>query len=263
MPEDFDKAFEEAARNIDFTPDFEASWQRVEKKLKRRRRRPWNRLRMLPYIALSFVLGALLFGTPTFSRAFAPFFESLQNVQDGLVHVVIGSQTVVTTKPKTAPPPGYQPPSREEHEAGETIGVSTEVNYDSWEEAKKNLSFKPPAIGYVPPGYTLDHVMVSIPFQKDKANLAGLIYSHLEDKVNGGYSILIKQIATGEKISSDYDENAGKLEILDIDGKQGYLFLTNDGYSGLDFRYGQLYVSIAGDLDREQILQVGKQIQLP
>jgi len=217
---------------------------------------------MLPYIALSFVLGALLFGTPKFSRAFAPFFDNLQNVQDGLVHVVIGSQAVVTTKPKTAPPPGYQPPSTEDHKSGETIGVSTEANYDSWEEASKNLAFDPPAIGYVSPGYKLDHVLVSTPFQKDKANLAALVYLPT-DQDSGGYSILIKQIATGEKISSDYNENDGKLEILDIDGKQGYLFLTNDGYSGLDFRYGQLYVSISGDLDREQILQVGKQIRLP
>lgn len=101
----FDKAFDEAAKEQSFVPDSEESWKRVERRLEKKRTRK-ARLKLLPYIAASFVLGALIFGTPTATEAFNPFIKAVASITDDVVSIVFGAGGKKDTKALTPPPPG-------------------------------------------------------------------------------------------------------------------------------------------------------------
>ncbi|MFF2886241.1 hypothetical protein [Paenibacillus sp. NPDC057967] len=104
----FDHAFRESVKLTRFVPDTEESWTRLQKKLakKTNSRKSISIFKVLPYFAISFLLGAFLFGTPTISDAF-------QHVATVIKQDVLGiSDNEPAHKkniiPKTAPPPDYK-----------------------------------------------------------------------------------------------------------------------------------------------------------
>lgn len=103
----FDHAFEEAARSSELVPDPDNSWVRFEKRLAKRTRRR-RRLRLVPYVVLSFMLGAFIFGTPAVTIAFQPIIESAASIRDGVVELTVGWQKPSDATPKTDAPPSYQ-----------------------------------------------------------------------------------------------------------------------------------------------------------
>ncbi|WP_147384552.1 hypothetical protein [Paenibacillus sp. 1011MAR3C5] len=102
----FDHAFRESVTLTRFVPDTEESWTRLQKKLAKRYRirRRMGLFKVLPFIVVSFLLGAFLFGTPTVSNAF-------QQVATVIKQDIFGISDDTTSHnliPKTAPPPDYK-----------------------------------------------------------------------------------------------------------------------------------------------------------
>lgn len=255
--EQFDAAFAEAVKNHDFTPNFEQSWQRMEKRLARRRRNR-TRLRMLPYAAVSFLLGALLFGSPSASKAFDPFFQTVKSLPHGVVNVFYGSneRDENAVKAKTAPPPGYEP-APDSGGSGAPLGVSTQAEFASAEEAAEKADFKLPRMGYTPEGFKVDQILGAFMPGSSKASSVAWIYTKGDD---GRYTIQFQHLSGNSKMSTDYREEDGKLEIVRLHGVDAYLFETKDGYTSLEYLQGSIYTSIVGNLSKEQILKVAENI---
>ena len=86
----FDAAFEEAARNHLPSPDPDPSWSKIETILKERHAK--RKFRPLPYaVAASFLIGAFILGSPTVTKAFNPFVQTIKNIQAGVVSFIFGN----------------------------------------------------------------------------------------------------------------------------------------------------------------------------
>lgn len=250
----FDKAFEQALNEHDFVPESSESWNKFEKKIKFRARRK-KRLKL----AVSFILVALLLGSPVVTKVFAfnPFYTAFKNVQHGIVTLIFGSEDNRNTKANTAPPPGKIIPSDSSGHKVES-GDTTQQKFDSLEEAKTSLAFVPPHINYVPNGIVLKNVLDIFPHGSGKATTAVLFYYGPKNK---HYTITIRFIQNGEKITSGYQKNGGQFEKVKIDNVEAYLFLAKDGTTSIEYMSEGKYISIIGNLKKDEIIKVAKGIE--
>jgi hypothetical protein len=247
----FDTAFEQSASNHEFIPDPEESWGKVENLLKHRSRRN-NIFKMLPFAATSFLLGAILFGLPVMTNAISPFFHTIKTIEKSLVRFVFGSELDTTTKPKTAPPPDQPNNEGQDVNSGDTVQQS----FSSWEAAAKYVAFSLPRINYVPEEFKLNNILNIYPHGTGKATTVVLMYIGTENQ----YTIAIRLLGKGEKLTSGYREGDGEFKTIKINNIDAYLFLTNDGSSSIEYMVGGLYISIIGNLNKTEIVRVADNI---
>lgn len=251
----FDTTFEETIKNHEFVPDSEASWQKVEYQLNRRLKSQ-NRFKALPFVAASFVLGAVLFGTPVVTSAFTPFYHTIKSIQQGMVSFIFGSDEGHSTKPKTLPPPD-QPQSSSQSGQDVKNGDTSQKDFGSWEEASKFVSFQPPKIKFVPDGFKLSKVLNFFPHGRGNATTAILLYSGPE---NMNFTITLRQIEKGEKLASGYQEDSGTFQNIKINNNDAYLFLAKDGTTSVEYMVGGMYISVIGNVNKEQTIQIASNI---
>lgn len=256
----FDAALSEAAKKHEFVPDPEQSWLKVERKLKRQSQNR-ARLRAIPYIAISFVLGALIFGTPAVSTAFnLPFVKSILSIKDDVAHIVFGNdEGAEKSKAKTPPPPGFSVETPQVGEDVESI-VYQQRSLKSWAEASKQAAFETPNIEFVPAGYKLDEVIGFFhPSGKEKANRLVFFYSGSGE---GNYRIAFTPFRPNEKLSSSYRIEDGTLETILINNKDAYLFVGKDGTTSIEYIMGStIFTMILGNLSKEEIVKVAENIR--
>ncbi|REK71246.1 hypothetical protein [Paenibacillus paeoniae] len=113
----FDHAFEECVRLYHFVPDASSSWEQIQKQYSKKRHNKMKRtsmFKLFPYIAAAFILGALIFGTPTVSNAFQPFLHAVITIKDDVTRVIYGTPTKQLHKDdsihKILPPPENKNP---------------------------------------------------------------------------------------------------------------------------------------------------------
>lgn len=104
----FDHAFHESIKLTRLVPDTEESWTRLQKKLAKRynNRKRLSIFKILPYITISFLLGAFLFGTPTISNAFQHVATVIKQDVFGILDDKPSPKKNII--PKTSPPPDYK-----------------------------------------------------------------------------------------------------------------------------------------------------------
>lgn len=252
----FDEAFAAAAKDHTVTPDFEPSWLKVEKKLQRRSKRK-IRMKTWPYIAASFILGALLFSSPAVSMAFNPFKQAIQTIQEGFISLVYGSDEVDKGKAKTDPPPDFSgniPSDGQVVDTGEMI----EQQFESLEEIIGKTEFEPPKTVHAPDGYQLVNGKLFFHSGQEKANSVVLFYTGPENK---RFSITMGQMEPNEKLSSNYRQDDGEFETVKLGDEDAYLFTGKDGTSSLEYMRRRLFIAIVGQLSRDDIMETAKNLQ--
>lgn len=248
----FDEAFEAATKRHAMAPDPSASWLKVERRLKRRRR-AMQRLKLFPYVAAAFVLGAYVFGTPTVTKAFNPFFQTIKNMQEDVSTLIFGSNYGNASEAKTSAPVDELPAS------GTVMSVAekSDERFATWEEAKTRLAFQPVEFEHVPEGYELREVRLFFGESETYANEAVLLYTGAEKR----YRIQLRMLEQNESIASAADTASGSLETVDVNGNIAYLSVAEDGRSRLEYLHLNVYISIAGDLKRDEAIEIAKQMK--
>lgn len=252
----FDRVFDESVKNHNFVPNSDSSWDKVQTRLKKRDRRK-RRMRMLPYVASSFLLGAVIFGTPTATNAFQPLYKAFTSITDGVVEIVFGStENESTTKPLTAPPPPDDgSPSNLGHDVGTPKQTQTQASYGTWEEAASEVAFLPPAIQYVPDGFKLNQVQVSYPSSSEKANTAILIYTSDNNNI---YNLTLRKLQPNEKLKSGSNGNGVQFQKITIQGNEAFLMTTEEGTGSLEFLREDVYVSIVGSINEDEAVRIAE-----
>lgn len=256
----FDQAFDEAAHSSQLVPDPGPSWARIQKKLARRAAIK-RRLKLVPYIAASFLLGAYLFGTPAVTTAFKPVIEAVATIKDGVLEMTIGQPKANGTLPKTAPPPGIAEDGGSNKSDGQDLSNNdTASQHDTLKAAAKYLNFALPGIGLVPESFALREIITYRHQDSNKGNQLSLLYER-ESGESGLYRISIRKLEKDQrmKLSSDVPDIAS--EMTTINGYQAFLQITNEGYASLQYFANDLLVNIFGNLDREEIMEIGSNIQ--
>ncbi|KKC48897.1 hypothetical protein VE23_20370 [Paenibacillus sp. D9] len=249
----FDRAIAEASGKHEFVPDPEISWMKVKKQLGRRAKRR-SRMKMLPYIAASLLVGAVLLGAPVQSQAF-PFFHAVKSIQDDVVKLIFGSDGDNAVEPKTAPPPEHSGPEGSTDEPG---GATEQQSFHSLKDAKAHADMELPAMNYVPDGYELKEAMI-LSSKKGKSESAILNYSNGEGKI---FTVTVRKVRAGELVTTGGELN-GKADYqeIKIDGINGYLFHSeNDMGVSLEYMKSDLFILIYGELSPEEITQIAEDI---
>lgn len=247
----FDQAFDHAATNYSSAPDPTASWQRIERKLNKRNKRR-NRLRTIPYIAASFILGAFIFGTPVVTEAFTPLYRTIINIQNDVVTIIFGSNDSNSTTARTNPPSDQAPSNSQD-----IIVESKYMQFNSWEEAVKFVNFKPLAIGYVPTDFKLSEVQLVFHGNQELAHEAVLLYT----TDNSRFRVSVRELNSNEILSSSSQSSYTSLETIKINGLDAYLTISTDGRVLLEYLLLNMYVSISGNLSKEDVIQIANHIK--
>ncbi|MCR2806535.1 DUF4367 domain-containing protein [Paenibacillus soyae] len=252
----FDHAFEESVKDHNFVPDASASWERVQKQINRRNRRR-KQLRTLPYVAASFLLGALIFGTPTATDAFKPFFRAYNTVVEGVNKIVFGSQQPSDVVPKTLPPPDYQGGTSGAPAA--SGGTSNKLSVTDPSELP-DLEFEKPSIPYIPEEFVLTHIrtMKTLPDQY-KYNLVRYAYTRDDGMI---LSIEVVKLPPGAIISSGGSTEGVVRKQLTVHGAEAFLYLGDDGWSSLEYMRNDIYVKIGGPVDEETIVRIANEMTI-
>ncbi|MBB6637709.1 hypothetical protein [Cohnella thailandensis] len=260
----FDAAFDEAAKKHTLTPSSDRLWEKTEKALRRRKNRR-RRLRSLPLVALSFMFGALLFGSPKVSDAFEPFFEKVISFPEGVVRVIFGTGREVDIKPKTpAPPPeltlsdfGIDGPVEPGEERVVDVQNAKPI-YSSWEEVEALHGWAAPDSSTIPSEFKLKEIFALF---YPKSSILKMATGNYVTEDGANFTVAIRQMTENDTGSSTYREKDGQLEQVNIRGFDAFLFITYEGYASLEWRTGVWAISINGKLDRESILAIGNGIE--
>lgn len=251
----FDKAFEEAARNHRMAPDSTASWKRVERMMMRRKKRK-QLLKMFPFAAASFLLGAFLFGTPAVTKAFTPFFQSINSLPNHLVSFIFGSNDQSASQSKTAPPNDALAAGSDGLD--ESNGEMVEKQYQSWEAASQEMKAFNSLSLHEPP-YKFEIVDVTLFFRQgeEQASKAVVLYSN-ESKQR--LMLTIRELNKNETLASFNRKDDGSYEVVQINGSEAYLFMGHDHRASLQFLFMNMHIAISGNLTKEEIIAIGESL---
>jgi len=249
----FDQAFDAAASTHTAIPDPTPSWEKVERLLQRRRRRI-QRLKVVPYVAASFVLGAMIFGSPPVTNAFNPFFQSIKTIQSDVVSLIFGVKPIETTKPKTSPPQTVAGPAG----ADLSSEVKTSKKLDNWEEAAPLLAFPHVKFDHVPDGFVLTESRLLFKAAQTQSTEAVLLYV---DGAGKRFRVMLRLLESNETMTSVAGKDTHTVEEVEVNGSKAFLVATDTRKSSLEYLYRNLYISISGDLTKDEILEIARKMK--
>jgi hypothetical protein len=250
----FDEAFEKSAKNLP-VPDPNPSWERIAKTIQKRTKRR-TILRILPYLAASFLFGAIIFGSPMVTNAFNPIYQIFKKIQSDVVTLIFTDGNQNEGKAKTAPPPDTFTTQE-----GQVIESQTysETHFPTWQEASKHVLFTPYNFSYVPENYEITDVFLSSESNQQKSSQAELSFSNKISNKN--FRLHIRLLEKNEQLTSSSDSTAGSLETVEINGNKAYLFIHNDGRTLLEYILGNTFISISGNITKAEIIQFSNNIK--
>lgn len=259
---EFDRLFENAVNSIDTSvpgslQDTEAaaqaSWQQLQKRLRREARRAaWlKRIKWSTYAAASLLAGAVLFHSLQTTEAFRPMFEMAYKMKGGTVSVQYsGSDKLSTAGAKTAPPP----PDDElpKPELKDNRDLPEEGNYRrkqaSIGEAAAETQFVLPVPRELPEGYSVQYVMLHYTLGESKAGAAKIIYK----QGNGAaayFTVLVRKRA--------YSDNKNV-----PDGKRSWLPSPQGRGGELEWNDQDVNIIIQGELNEAEQNKVAASMSL-
>ncbi len=255
----FDHAFLEAAEHHSITPDPTASWHRVEQRLKKKKT-TFHRLRIFSLVAASFILGAVIFGTPTVTQAVTPFFHSIRNLDSDMISFIFGSKEQKPGIPAKTPAPVEEVLAEQPSTLGSDVpeAASVEEVYHSWNEAASQLAFHPVQMEYIPEGYSLSEVRLFHLNQHAKATEAMAVYFNSSKE-----RLIIKftQLKGNEVLTSPHYKEGGTFEEIKINNLNAYLYMNQNKRASLEFLNAGLHISINGSLEKEEIIKLAEHIK--
>ncbi|OBR65917.1 hypothetical protein A7K91_18285 [Paenibacillus oryzae] len=257
--EAFDKAFESAVKEQTFVPDSDESWLRVQQALAKKAKRN-AKLKLLPYVAASFLLGAFLFGTPAATSAFTPFIKSVAIYTDNVVNIIFGTRDAKEVKPITAPPPEQEDNDMAEiSEQTQSSGVSI-LSFTNWGEAREQLPFMSSGQHIFPEYYQMKAATIVV-----HENTKQLLSARLQYEGENGESfrLFFRPFNKQEDLFTATDNAKNKFERLSLLQTEAYLTVGSDGNNQIEFALNDLYIAITTTLERERLLEIAKSIQLP
>ncbi|GKU76436.1 DUF4367 domain-containing protein [Paenibacillus sp. L3-i20] len=260
----FDNAFDESVKTHEFLPDSSTSWAKVKKALDKKTRRK-RTLRILPYIAAAFIFGAVIFGTPTVTNAFQPFYQAITTIKDGVINIIFGTNAPNPTKPRTAPPPDYTGNLSYDPTSNSYAGNNDEdtkynsKEFNTWEEASPFIDFNLPDNLNIPDNYKLKYVQTLINEKTQISSITTINYRKSDDV---GYFITIQKLRPNSVLKSgaDTSNNDVTLETVHIGDTPAYLFTTIDGTTSIEFLKIDTHVSIIGALSKEDAILIAEDL---
>lgn len=248
--EEFDRLFDEAFDKVTnapdtFSADYRPSWEKVKKRIRAAEKRHTIKrsFRYVSVIAVSMLLGAMIFGSMPITKAFNPLYQTLKELPGEITTLFFGNQDRTDNGAKTKPPTAGKPESKD-LDIGQTTKISVTL-----EGARDKVKFTLPSLGYIPTGYELKNTeLFMLPGEKLSEKVRFTFKSQ-----NNTFWVTLSQLGDHTTVGS----GASNAEIEEVQLKygKGYLTVSNDGSSKLEFLRGNIYIIILGQLDKEDLIR--------
>ncbi|MBP1994319.1 hypothetical protein [Paenibacillus eucommiae] len=255
----FDEAFEEAAKQLQTAPDSSSSWDEVSRITKNmnRRKRFYKRLQVSAVVACSVLLGAIITGSPTISRAFSPFIQQMKAVENSVVGFFFGNTGQTDRSAKTSPPPDEK--NDNPSGAGSEISGEKRKEIVSLEEAKKKVSFPFPALPTLDT-FQIKEITLFFDEQMKTATQARINYTS-DDHIKK-FNIYLTELTPSTVLSSGGNNSTGEVESVKLyAGGEGFIAPAGDNRFNIEFLSRAVHFMIIGDLNKEEIIQLANQIK--
>ncbi|MDC3425096.1 DUF4367 domain-containing protein [Aquibacillus sp. 3ASR75-11] len=247
--DEFDRLFDESIDKMenskpdDHSSDYRPSWKKVKKKIrsieKSRNRKTF--LRNVSIVFISMFLGAFIFGNMIETKAFNPFYQTFKEMPGDIASFFFGNQDKDVNDAKTEPPTiGAQ---------SNEVDISEEIKtVHKLEEVQKNVEFPIPSFGYVPQGYKFKNADLFILQGEDISNKVRFTFSNQEKS----FWVTLSSLDSDTTVGSG--ANSANINKVQLKHGEGYLTVSKDGSSKLEFLKGNVYVIVLGELPKEELI---------
>ncbi|TVY01160.1 DUF4367 domain-containing protein [Cohnella terricola] len=257
----FDAAFEEAETSrqqgrSDYAIDHRPSWLRVRKRLSAQRRSKIIRSRLAKFatIASALILGAVIFGNDRAARAIEPIYASLIEYPSGIVSFFFGrNDDGHAAKAKTEAPPGYL-----EGLSYERINETTLKATVTEAQARSLLSFRAPAFGFLPDGYSLDKATLYFYDNREKADQ--VIFAFASDR-RSMLMLVMQRMNRDSGFGAKNTRDGVTVKQL-VDGSSATLVMEADNSSTIESVSNDILISINGSMNSDELIDILEKLRV-
>ncbi len=254
----FDAAFDAADSPGGDNPtvDHRASWQRVQRRLNARRRRSSMRsaLSKLAIVAASLVLGALLFGNNRVVKAIEPIYATIKEYPSGMMNLIFGRPDETdSSKAKTSPPPAHL-----EGLSFDRLNDSTIAATVTETQAGDLLSFRAPAFGYLPEGFSFDKALLYFYDGKDKADYGIFIFASDQGEK---MTVVMQKVDSNTVLGGKNSSGAASVQSLRLGEGPAVLTIEENKNGTLETIRNGIHYSISGQFAGEVLFRVFEDIK--
>lgn len=253
LEQEFDEAFSKAVKNMPppHIPSHKDAWNQVRPKIRRMQRRRAIRksTARIGIIAASVSIGAFLFGNPTVSTAFTPFYQTVKKFPDQMISFFFGNKNNPGTEAKTIPPgPAEVSPTKRDDKV-ETILIDRQ-------NSGQELALAPPRFNYIPEQYLLTETYADVNSDEQEAKQVYFIFTNKQQQV---LRVFLSRLEDDTTIGSGAGKN-DLMETVQMDDGTAYFTVTNDGSNKLEALRANFYVYMIGNISKEEMVKVAEGI---
>jgi hypothetical protein len=245
----FDQAFDEAMADLSHEkePDIKQSWNHMKQVIQRKKKRQVARriVQNVLLVAASMLLGVMLFGGTQATVAFTPIYQSIKELP-GRVSVFFGNVDNTGREAITSPPVNQQLVDNTHSNEKSIINVS-------FEELNNKISFTAPSFSYIPSGFELIRSQLFIEQGQDVSNHAIFTFRNAQEILR--VTILLTQDDTVAGLNTD-----SSIEIVRLKYGNGFFIHNESGTSVISFGINEKYVTILGNIEKEEMIQFANNI---
>lgn len=248
----FDETFDEYSSKApdEYSSDYRPSWKKVKKQIRTIEKRSARKtfFRNLSVIAASMLLGAMIFGGTPVTKAFNPLYQTLKELPGEIATLFFGNQDKTDSDAKTSPPTSETQQSQD-LDINETTVITVTL-----EEAKERVSFELPTFDFIPTNYELNKIDLFFLQGEGISKKVRLTFS------NQSNSFWVTLSELGDDTTAGSRSTKAHIEEVQLKYGKGFLTISDDGSSKLEFLKGNIYVIIIGKLQKEELLHFAENI---
>lgn len=249
----FDEAFDKAAFSSpnEFTTDYTPSWKKVKKQIRgmKKRRSRKKLFKNVSVIAASMLLGAMIFGNISVTKAFNPFYQSLKELPGEISTLFFGNQDKAAGDDAKTDPPTDGTSQSQDLNVGETKVISVTL-----EEAKEMVVFELPSFNYIPIGYEFKKTELFMLLGEGVSKKARFTFTNQTQS----FWVTLNTLADDTNVGSGVSNT--NIEEVQLKYGKGYLSVSNDGSSKLEFLKRNIYIIILGKLQKDDIIKIAEEM---
>ncbi|PXW86020.1 uncharacterized protein DUF4367 [Streptohalobacillus salinus] len=187
------------------------------------------------------IIGAFVFGNINETKAFNPFYQSLKEIPGDITSLFFGNKNE-ESEAKTDPPSNGI--ADKEMELTDKV-----VSVNSLEEVQNRSAFQIPSFKYIPVGYKFKNADLFMLDGDNTFRKVRLTFSNKEKS----FWVSLNPLESDTTVGSGSKKS--NIKEIQLKNGKGYLTISDDGNSKLEFLRGNVYVSVLGDLPQEELIR--------
>lgn len=245
----FDDSFDKISDNTqdEYSSDYRPSWKKVKGKISAEKKKHTRKtfFRNVSVVAVSMLLGALIFGATPATKAFNPFYQSIKEFPGQITTLFFGNQDRSDNHAKTSQPINE---TQQNQDLDLDIDAPTVLSV-TLEEAKEQANFEIPSFSYIPAGYELKKTDLFINGIPEKVRFT---FTNQDDL------LLVTLTVLGEDAIITSGSRGAKVEEVQLIHGKGYLTVTTDGSSKIEFLKRNIHILILGELQEDELIRLAE-----